>query len=125
MKIRQLSDLYKINGQPIYAPDRGCKVQFESGAAEGSGRTDDFVMHITWVRRIMRKVYMTYSAMTDEEIAFILDKVQGKEYTLTYKDPILGIHTINCYTANSEMDLWSGVYLGGLWRNVTFNCIEL
>ncbi len=122
--MRKLSTIYKINGQAIYDPDFDAQVDLDSLVGEGSGRTDDGIMHIEWIRPEIRKVYIKYSALTDAEIADILSKVQGKEYTLTYKDPILGIHTIDCYTSNSSALLYSAVLYNGLWRNVTFNCIE-
>lgn len=122
--MRQLSAVWKINGQAIYTPDIDTKVEIESLVGESSGRTDDGIMHIDWIRPEIRKVYIKYSAMTKEEMAFMLNLVQGKEYTLTYEDPILGVNTINCYTSNSSADLYSAVLYNGLWRNVTFNCIE-
>lgn len=122
--MRKLSTVWKINGQAIYTPDVDTKVEIESLVGESSGRTDDGIMHIDWIRPEIRKVYIKYSAMTKEEMAFMLNLVQGKEYTLTYEDPILGVNTINCYTSNSSTELYSAVLYNGLWRNVTFNCIE-
>lgn len=122
--MRKLSTVWKINGQAIYTPDVDTKVELESLVGESSGRTDDGIMHIDWIRTQIRKVYIKYSAMTKEEMAFMLNLVQGKEYTLTYEDPILGVNTINCYTSNSSTELYSAVLYNGLWRNVTFNCIE-
>jgi hypothetical protein len=122
--MRKLSTVWKINGQAIYTPDVDTKVEIESLVGESSGRTDDGIMHIDWIRTQIRKVYIKYSAMTKEEMAFMLNLVQGKEYTLTYEDPILGVNTINCYTSNSSAELYSAVLHNGLWRNVTFNCIE-
>lgn len=122
--MRQLSTVWKINGQAIYTPDIDTKVEIESLVGESSGRTDDGIMHIDWIRTEIRKVYIKYSAMTKAEMAFILNLVQGKEYTLTYEDPILGVNTINCYTSNSGAELHSAVLFNGLWRNITFNCIE-
>lgn len=122
--MRQLSAVWKINGQAIYAPDINTKVELESLVGESSGRTDDGIMHIDWIRTNIHKVYIKYDAMTKAEMAFMLNLVQGKEYTLTYEDPILGVNTINCYTSNSSADLYSAVLYNGLWRNVTFNCIE-
>lgn len=122
--MRQLSSVWKINGQAIYTPDINTKVDLESLAGESSGRTDDGIMHIDWIRTTIRKVHIKYDAMTKVEMAFMLNLVQGKEYTLTYEDPILGVNTINCYTSNSSAELYSAVLFNGLWRNVTFNCIE-
>lgn len=124
MQLRQLSTNYRINGQPIPGPDPMVKVDYDSLADENSGRTQDGVMHITWVRRKMVKVALTFSALTREEAGAILQRVQGEEFSLTYLDPIEGQTTKNVYCSNSSSALQSAVMYGGLWRNVTFNCIE-
>lgn len=122
--MRELSNVWKINGQAIYTPDINTKIELESIAGDSSGRTDDGIMHIDWIRPSMRKIYIRYSVMTTNEMAFVLNLIQGKEYALTYPDPILGVRTIDCYTSNSSTELYSAVLYNSLWRNVTFNCIE-
>ncbi len=119
------SNVWKINGQPIYAPSLETQVDYESLADENSGRSDDGVMHIKWIRRKMCKVYLKYPAMTAEELAYMLRLVQGNEYTLTYVDPYdNAIKTIDCYTSNSSMKLYNAIKYGGMFIDVTFNCIE-
>lgn len=122
--MRKLSTILKINGEAIYDPDYGVKVDIDSIIGDGSCVTDDGITHIEWIRPVRRKVYIKYRSLTDEEIANVLLKIQGKEYTLTYKDPILGINTINCHTRNSSSECYTAVLYDGRWRNVTFICEE-
>lgn len=120
--MRKLSTILKINGEAIYDPDYAIQVDIDS--ITDSAITDDGITHIDWIRAEKRKVYIKYRMLTDEEIANVLTKIQGKEYTLTYKDPILGINTINCFTSGNSSECYTAVLYGGRWRNITFNCIE-
>lgn len=124
MQLSKTSSFVKINGKAITSPQE-CTVQFDSLADENSGRTDDGVMHINWIWRNIRKVNIKLPPMSQDEIGKILASVQGKEYRLTYLDPIKGVHTIKCYTSNSSADCKSGVLYGGLWIGAAFNAIEL
>lgn len=124
MQLAKTSSFIKINGKPITSFQE-CTVQFDSLADGNSGRTDDGVMNINWIWRCIRKVNVKLPPMSQTEIGKILSLVQGKEYNLTYLDPIKGIHTIKCYTANSSAECKSGVQYGGLWIGAAFNAIEL
>ena len=118
------SKLYAINGKAIYSPQT-CTVTYESLADGNSGRTDDGVMHINWIWRKIRKVTMTFPPLTAQEIAELVDLVQGQEYELTYPDMADKKLTIRCYTSNSSADLKYGVLYGGLWVGFSFSAIEL
>ena len=61
-----------------------CRPSFESLATEDSGRSDDGVMHIYWVKNRYRKLEITLRPDTPANIAPILNKVMGKEYYITY-----------------------------------------
>jgi hypothetical protein len=45
-------------------------------------------------------------------------------YTLTYLDPVDGVTSIECYGTPLSAEPDVGVYYNGLWRGVTFTCIE-
>lgn len=102
------------------------KVSLESLAAEDSGRTDDGVMHINWVLRRIRKVQIKLPPCDAATASSLLALVQGKEYSLTYFDPLTGgQNTITAYTSNSSADCYSGILYNGLWQGVSFNAIEV
>lgn len=122
--LSKVSSFIKINGKPVTS-FQSCTVQFDSLSDSNSGRTDDGVMHINWIWRVIRKVVVKLPPMSQDEIGAIFAMVQGQEYELTYLDPIKGIHTINCYTSNSSAECKSGVLYGGLWIGAAFNAIEL
>lgn len=102
------------------------KVNWESLQADDSGRTDDGVMHITWVMRKVRKLEISLPPCTSQKISQLFSLVQGNEYNITYFDPLENqTKTIKVYTSNSSADCYSGVLKGGIWQNAAFNAIEL
>ena len=115
---------FMIDGVSFYA--KSIRNNYESLATEDSGRTLDGVMHIYWVFNNIRKVEIEMPPCTYEMIRDILRLVQGREYTLTFFDPMIGtLRSIQCYTSNSHADMYSGVVHNGLWTGFTFNAIEI
>lgn len=127
MQTRRLSETWKINGKPIYAPDPDTSISRTKLADENSGRSDDGMMHINYIRTGMHKVEIKYSALSAEEWKYMLDLLDEspEEMALTYLDPQNGVSTIRCYSGDDAGSLYSSVLYGGLYRNCTFNCIEL
>lgn len=124
MDIGHESQFFAINGKRICSP-QDVTVQFDSLADENSGRTADGVMHINWIWRNIRKVNVSLPPLTTSELSNIFSQVQGKEYNLTYIDPIKGKNTIHCYTSNVTADCKNGVLYNGLWMGASFHAIEL
>lgn len=118
---------WAVNGTPIYVPT-SVQIEHTNVAAEDSGRTEDGVMHITWVRRDVVKVHLKYSALTGAECDFMRSLMQGKEYTFTYYDN--GVHTINAYTGDNDYTIYSTndkIYgtEGGLYQDMSIDAVEL
>ena len=59
-----------INGKE-FSP-KSLKVNYESLASEDSGRTDDGVMRIEWVKRCVRKLEIIMAPMTPNEVSELL-----------------------------------------------------
>ena len=115
---------FRINGIGFKA--KTFKISWESLAADDSGRTLDGVMHIYWVRRNVRKIEITMPPCEYYTIQTLVNLVQGKEYNLTYWDPVSnGSKTIRVYTSNSQTDMYSGVIHNGLYNGFEFHAIEL
>ena len=68
LSINTLSSDWKVDNQSIYTPGVNVKYEHTNVAGEESGRTADGKMHIDWVRRDVRKVGLTYAAMTESEL---------------------------------------------------------
>ena len=114
----------KVNGAEYLA--KSIKVDLESLASEDSGRTDDGVMHINWVLKKIRKVFIEMPPSITADIAPLLSAVQGQTYSLTYFDPLDNAEkTITAYTSKGSSSLYSGVLYNGLWQGTQFNAIEV
>ena len=115
---------FKVNGTEYLA--KSIKVDLESLASEDSGRTDDGVMHINWVLKKIRKVFIEMPPSITADIAPLLSAVQGQTYSLTYFDPLTNAEkTITAYTSKGSSSLYSGVLYNGLWQGTQFNAIEV
>ena len=115
---------FKVNGTEYLA--KSIKVDLESLASEDSGRTDDGVMHINWILRKIRKVFIEMPPSITADIAPLLSAVQGQTYSLTYFDPLDNAEkTITAYTSKGSSSLYSGVLYNGLWQGTQFNAIEV
>lgn len=68
---------WAVNGTALYKP-QGCEITHENYVGSNSGRTEDGVMHIDWLRRDLRKVTIKYNAMTGNEMDELVGLVQGK-----------------------------------------------
>ena len=115
---------FQVNGTEYLA--KSIKVDLESLASEDSGRTDDGVMHINWILKKIRKVFIEMPPSTTADIAPLLSAVQGQTYSLTYFDPLDNAEkTITAYTSKGSSSLYSGVLYNGLWQGTQFNAIEV
>lgn len=118
--MRTLSTIWKINGTAIFTPD-DFDITFNSLINEVV--TDDGITHIDWIRPLKRTVSIVYGILEQDEAEYILNLVQGKEFTLTYPDPKEGTKTISCRSGTNSTSLLNAVY-NKLWQNVGLQCIE-
>lgn len=126
MGLNKLSDVWKINGVPIYEPSNSVGArEYESLSASGSGRDDTGTMHPGFIALAIPKVSYKLRAATGEEVAFILSLVQGKTFELTYPEPMLGkVITAQFYCGKSSATPYSSALYsdeGGLYVDVQFN----
>lgn len=124
MNICTLDDRWKVDGNAIYTPSKDTKIEYDSVAASESGRTEDGVMHIAWVRRRIAKVHLVYPAMTAAEAEYLLNLLQGKEFTFTYPDPAFGIQTVQAYASNSDYKYYTDGFGQTMVKDVSINIIE-
>lgn len=116
---------WMVNGNPIFVPAPNVKIEHTNVASADSGRTEDGVMHINWVRRDVKKVYLVYNAISGNEVAEMLGLMQGQEFTFTYWDN--GVKTFYGYCGESNYQAYSNVHYpneGGLYTNFSINVIE-
>ena len=115
---------WKINDKPLYIPSAGIKVEHTNLAGSSSGRTEDGLMHIDWVRRDIRKVYLQWKVLTASELNYILELMQGQEFKITFKDRGK-VSTMNAYSAESSYTYYSSALGEDLYTDISINAIEL
>lgn len=115
----KLSSAWLVDGEPIYEPSLDVSIQHENIAGSSSGRTEDGVIHIDWVRTDVHKVGIPYKVMTLSELDFMVGKLQGREFTFTFPDRGRAT-TIEAYCSNCSYTM----HTNDIYTNVKFNIIE-
>lgn len=111
---------------PIYVPSTPCKVEHSNVVGADSGRDETGIMHIDWVRRDVRKVYIHYNAITETELAYIMNLMQGKEFQFRFRDQG-ATQTIDAYASESNYQFYSysSLYAEGVYTDFEIHVIEL
>jgi hypothetical protein len=115
---------WMVNGHHLYIPSAGIKVEHSNLTGSSSGRTEDGVMHIDWIRRDLCKVYLQWKVLTASEMDYILGLMQGKEFTLTFKDRGQ-IQTMRAYSSESTYIYYSAALGEDIYTDVSINAIEM
>ena len=115
---------WMVNGNHLYIPSAGIQVEHTNLAGSSSGRTEDGIMHIDWIRRDIRKVHLKWSVLTASELDYILNLMQGKEFVLTFKDRGV-VQTMNAYSSESTYTYYSAAFDNDLYTDVSINAIEM
>ncbi|MGN0363702.1 MAG: hypothetical protein ACI4ET_12765 [Bilifractor sp.] len=118
---------WAVNGSPIYVPlADDVKISHDNVTSSDTGRTEDGKMHITWIRRDVRKIELTYKSITAAAVEYMQNLMQGKEFTFTYYDN--GIKTLSGYAGKSsyaQFDLSRYASEGGLYTDYSINVVEM
>ena len=115
---------WMVNNSHLYIPSAGIRVDHSNLAGSSSGRTEDGVMHIDWVRRDIRKVNLQWKVLTGRELSYVLDLMQGKEFTLTFKDQGR-VQTMYAYSSESSYTYYSAALGEDIYTDVSINAIEM
>lgn len=117
---------WMVGSSHLYIPATPCKVEHSNVVGSGSGRSEDGIMRIDWVRRDVRKVFLNYKAMSAHELAYTIGLLQGKEFTFKFKDQG-SVQTMNAYVGESKYQFYtdSSLYDEGIYIDVEINVIEL
>ena len=115
---------WKVGNSPLYVPSAGIQIEHTNLAGSSSGRTEDGVMHIDWIRRDIRKVNLRWKVLTASELSYILGLMQGKEFVLTFKDRG-AVQTMNAYSSESSYTYYSAALGEDIYTDVSINAIEM
>ena len=115
---------WMVNSSHLYIPSAGIKVEHTNLAGSSSGRTEDGVMHIDWIRRDIRKVNLQWKVLTASELDYVLGLMQGKEFVLTFKDRGK-VQTMSAYSSESSYTYYSAALGEDIYTDVSINAIEM
>ena len=115
---------WKVNDSPLYVPSAGIQVSHTNLAGSSSGRTEDGKMHIDWIRRDIRKVHLQWKVLTGREMDYVMGLMQGKEFTLTFKDRGK-VQTMKAYSSESSYNYYSAALGEDIYTDVSINAIEM
>ena len=117
---------WMVDSYHIYIPSTPCKVEHSNVVGSASGRSEDGVMHIDWLRRDVRKVYLKYNAITKTELAYMMSKMQGKEFTFKFLDQG-AVQSMDAYVGESSYEFYSysSAYDEAVYVNFEIHVIEL
>ena len=118
-----LTELYKIDGKPVVAPDADVKMSFEDLDSAQSGRDQAGYMHRIPVRYRIKTWEFSYTALTGEEYAYMQSLFAGKpQFTFTYREDDGNIAHCIAYCSNSSI-CYHNARLN-LYKNYKFTVIE-
>lgn len=126
MAYGSLDSNWQVDGTTIYAPQTNVGIAHNSLQSSDSGRTEDGMMHIDWVRTDIKTISLTWPELTGTQVAFLLGLIQGKEITLTYQDN--GTQTMDCYCSKTSYSLHSTELdssEGGYYKDFKADFIEM
>lgn len=126
-KLGKKDGRWKVNGHIIPQPQE-VGIEHTNVAGEDSGRAENGVMNITWIRKDVRKVKMKWKALTGAEVEEIRNLMQGNVYTFTYWDN--GSKQMTAYTGDNDYNIYSynpKIYGkdGGLYTDFSIDAVEM
>lgn len=120
-----ITELYKIDGAPMYAPDRVQDHSFEDLDASDSGRDESGVMHRVRLREKVGVWSFCYTALTETEKQAVLAQFAGRaEFDFTHPGKLDSTQPETCRAYMSKYGVSWFDAVRGQWRNLKFNIIE-
>jgi hypothetical protein len=113
----------------IYIPQKS-KIDHTNYAGPDTGRTADGVTHIDWIRTDVRRVHMEWDVMTGNEIAYMINLMQGKIYEFFYIE-FGTVQHFTAYTGDCDFEKYidnvSSRYSaeGGMYRSFSIDAVEM
>lgn len=122
---RTKTDLFKVNGNPMFAPDADMDFSFEDIDSADTGRDETGTMHRIVVKYKVGTWSFNYSGVTEEEYNY-MESLFPDEGTFEFTHPSRHnsdeLETTTCYRSKYSIS-WRHARKGQ-WRNYKFNIIE-
>ena len=120
------SSQWMADSTHLYIPSTPCKVEHSNVVGAESGRDESGLMHIDWVARDKRKVFLHYNAMSASELSVMVSALQGKEFSFKYLD-MGSVVTMDAYCGECTYQFYtnSNLYDEAIYTEVEFHVIEM
>ena len=117
---------WMVDSSHIYIPSTPCKVEHSNVVGADSGRDESGLMHIDWVARDKRKVFLHYNAMSASELTTMLNLLQGEEFSFKFLDHGT-VQTMDAYCGECNYQFYtnSSLYTESIYTDVEFHVIEM
>lgn len=122
---RAKTELFQIDGQPMFAPDADVGFSFEDLDASDSGRDESGVMHRIVVRYKLGIWSFEYADLTEEEKQYmesIFPDAEDFQFTHPSRKNSSASEVSRCYRSKYSLSWRNAVT--GLWKKYKFNIIE-
>ena len=122
--MNRLTDLYRLDGKSMLAPDADVEMEFSDLDSADAGRDESGYLHRSVVRRMVGVWNFAYAHLTGEEYRYMLSILpQDGTFDFTYPDPATGAaKTTRAYLSNYGI-VWHNSRTGH-YRNLKFSIIE-
>lgn len=123
--MRAKTELFKINGVPMLAPDAEVGVSYEDLDSADSGRDESGIMHRVPVRYKVSSWQFSYGNLTEEEKRYMESLFpDAADFELTHPDRFDANKAVTCRAYRSKYSIsWKNARTG-TWQNYGFNIIE-
>lgn len=119
------TDLFKINGQPMPAPDAGVGFSYEDLDSDDSGRDESGYMHRFVIRYKVGTWSFSYATITEQEKNYLESLFpDAPTFSFTYPDRKNAGKPVTCQAYRSKYGISWYNAKDGLWKNYEFNIIE-
>lgn len=122
--MRTKTNLFTINGKPMFSPDEDVDIQYNDVDASESGRDESGFMHRIVVRYKLGTWSFIYSQITEEEKNYmenLFPEAPDFEFGHPSRKDASKQEVSTCYRSNYGI-VWRRP--GGDWKNYKFNIIE-
>ena len=108
----------------LYTPSEA-KIEHSNVVGESTGRSEDGIMRIDWIRRDVRKVIMKWRYMTAAELNTTMSLLQGKEFSNFKFFDQGSVQTISAYCGESSYEFYAYDVVGNkVYKDIEIHVIE-
>ena len=123
--MRDKSELFTVNGSPLYIPDSPMTATFSDIRSSDSGMDESGVTHNIVIRKNIGKWNFVYGSITEEEKNYIEGLFgDGEIFTFGYPSRVDSSKKVTCNAYRTSYGIAFYDMGQGLWKNYKFTICE-